>query len=253
MSTTSAKNSNKNNKRRFSDEQIQSLETTFGTESRPELRLKHHLADKLGLQPRQIAIWFQNKRARSKSKMIEQEYSELKSSYDNLALQFEALRKENQTLLIQEFGIFDLISTPNLWKNELLYCGLQRIVHWITPLIQLHNRANLYIRQVQRLRKMTEKSDGEENDHENQITPPKTSENPTFLLDMNNHDMCVTSCSDLNRKIDYLEEDAADILNMAEIAEDSLLASPENGCSFDSCAFLDNTAAGGTTSQWWDF
>ncbi|KAL7149792.1 hypothetical protein ABFS83_05G064400 [Erythranthe nasuta] len=205
MSTTSAKNSNKNNKRRFSDEQIQSLETTFGRESRPELRLKHHLADKLGLQPRQIAIWFQNKRARSKSKLIEQEYSELKSNYDNLALQFEALRKENQTLLIQ----------------------------------------------VQRLRKMTEKSDGEENDNENQITPPKTSENPTFLLDMNNHDMCVTSCSDLNRKIDYLEEDAADILNMAEIAEDSL-ASPENGCSFDSCAFLDNTAAG-TTSQWWDF
>ncbi|KAL7149793.1 hypothetical protein ABFS83_05G064400 [Erythranthe nasuta] len=203
MSTTSAKNSNKNNKRRFSDEQIQSLETTFGRESRPELRLKHHLADKLGLQPRQIAIWFQNKRARSKSKLIEQEYSELKSNYDNLALQFEALRKENQTLLIQ------------------------------------------------RLRKMTEKSDGEENDNENQITPPKTSENPTFLLDMNNHDMCVTSCSDLNRKIDYLEEDAADILNMAEIAEDSL-ASPENGCSFDSCAFLDNTAAG-TTSQWWDF
>ncbi|KAL8053308.1 hypothetical protein ABFX02_05G062200 [Erythranthe guttata] len=204
MSTTSAKNSNKNNKRRFSDEQIQSLETTFGTESRPELRLKHHLADKLGLQPRQIAIWFQNKRARSKSKMIEQEYSELKSSYDNLALQFEALRKENQTLLIQ----------------------------------------------VQRLRKMTEKSDGEENDNENQITP-KASENPTFLLDINSHDMCMTSCSDLNRKIDYLEEDAADILNMAEFAEDSLLASPENGCSFDSCAFLDNTA--GSTSQWWDF
>ncbi|XP_047968291.1 homeobox-leucine zipper protein ATHB-12-like [Salvia hispanica] len=88
-------------KQRFSDDQIKSLETTFKTEARPELRLKHHLANKLGLQPRQIAIWFQNKRARSKSKQIEQEYSVLKSNYDHLALQFEALRKENQTLLIQ--------------------------------------------------------------------------------------------------------------------------------------------------------
>lgn len=88
-------------RKRFNDDQIKSLETTFESEARPELHLKQHLANKLGLQPRQVAIWFQNKRARSKSKQIEREYSVLKSNYDNLALQFEALRKENQTLLIQ--------------------------------------------------------------------------------------------------------------------------------------------------------
>lgn len=91
----------RNNKRRFSDEQIKSLEMMFDTESRPELRLKMNMANKLGLQPRQVAIWFQNKRARSKSKHIENEYAMLKTNFDELSSQFDILRKENQTLLIQ--------------------------------------------------------------------------------------------------------------------------------------------------------
>lgn len=104
MSTHIKKSTKNSRRKRFSDDQIRSLESTFESESRPELHLKQHLANKLGLHPRQIAIWFQNKRARSKSKQIEGEYSVLKSNYDNLALQFEALRKENQTLLVQVRG-----------------------------------------------------------------------------------------------------------------------------------------------------
>ncbi|KAL1568789.1 homeobox-leucine zipper protein ATHB-12-like [Salvia divinorum] len=182
-------------KKRFSDDQIKSLETTFKAEARPELHLKHHLASKLGLQPRQIAIWFQNKRARSKSKQIEQDYSVLKSNYDNLALQFEALRKENQTLLIQ----------------------------------------------VQKLRK---KVDCEEN-NKNTIELA-ASEIPRLLLDINGNELC----GELNGRVDYLEEEAdADVLYMAQIAESSL-ASPENGCSLESCYFLDNS---GCSAQWWDF
>ncbi|CAI9759323.1 unnamed protein product [Fraxinus pennsylvanica] len=92
----------KNNcRQRFSDEQIKSLEIIFETESRPELRMKQHLANKLGLQPRQVAIWFQNKRARSKSKELERDYDMLKADYDKLASQFESLKEENQALLIQ--------------------------------------------------------------------------------------------------------------------------------------------------------
>lgn len=101
MSTVIKKITKNSRRKRFNDDQIKSLEITFESEARPELHLKQQLANKLGLQPRQVAIWFQNKRARSKSKQIEREYSVLKSNYDNLALQFEALRKENQALLIQ--------------------------------------------------------------------------------------------------------------------------------------------------------
>ncbi|KAH6791404.1 homeobox 7 [Perilla frutescens var. frutescens] len=101
MSSNIKKITKNSTRKRFSDDQIKSLETTFESESRPELHLKQNLANNLGLQPRQVAIWFQNKRARSKSKQIEREYSMLKSNYDSLALQFEALRKENQALVIQ--------------------------------------------------------------------------------------------------------------------------------------------------------
>nr|WGS99065.1 HB12 protein [Salvia sp. QL-2023a]WGS99077.1 HD-Zip12 protein [Salvia miltiorrhiza] len=200
MSTSIKKGTKNSRRKRFSDDQIKSLETMFETEARPELHLKQHLANKLGLQPRQIAIWFQNKRARSKSKQIEQEYSVLKSNYDNLALQFEALRKENQTLLVQ----------------------------------------------VQKLRKMADNKDCEEND-KNQIKLA-ASEIPRLLLDISGDELCMPLCSELNGREDYLEEEA-DVLNMAQIAESSL-ASPENGCSLESCTFLDNT---GGTAQWWDF
>ncbi|CAK7335827.1 unnamed protein product [Dovyalis caffra] len=89
------------NKRRFSDEQIKFLEFMFESESRPESRIKQQLANELGLEPRQVAIWFQNRRARLKTKQIEKEYSTLKASYDALASSFESLKRENQSLLIQ--------------------------------------------------------------------------------------------------------------------------------------------------------
>ncbi|KAG9153882.1 hypothetical protein Leryth_005986 [Lithospermum erythrorhizon] len=73
----------------------------FEAKSRPELQMKQQLATRLGLQPRQVAIWFQNRRARSKSKQIEQEYTALKIKYENLASKFESSKKENQALLIQ--------------------------------------------------------------------------------------------------------------------------------------------------------
>ncbi|KAK1438565.1 hypothetical protein QVD17_04374 [Tagetes erecta] len=94
------KNKNEGRKR-FTDKQISFLEYMFETQSRPELRMKHQLAHKLGLHPRQVAIWFQNKRARSKSRQIEQEYNTLKHNYETLASKSESLKKENQALLNQ--------------------------------------------------------------------------------------------------------------------------------------------------------
>ncbi|KAI3710600.1 hypothetical protein L2E82_40385 [Cichorium intybus] len=94
------KNKNEGRKR-FTDKQISFLEYMFETESRPELRMKHQLANKLGLHPRQVAIWFQNKRARSKSRQIEQEYNTLKHNYEMLETKSESLKKENQALLNQ--------------------------------------------------------------------------------------------------------------------------------------------------------
>lgn len=110
-----SKKRNNNNTRRFSDEQIKSLETMFESETRLEPRKKLQLARELGLQPRQVAIWFQNKRARWKSKQLERDYGILQSNYNSLASRFEALKKENQTLLIQ---VLYTIQISIFFRNE---------------------------------------------------------------------------------------------------------------------------------------
>ncbi|KAK9202158.1 hypothetical protein WN944_017368 [Citrus x changshan-huyou] len=99
--TTTTRKKKCKNKRRFSDEQIRSLELMFENETRLEPRKKLQLAKELGLQPRQVAIWFQNKRARWKSKQLERDYNILQANFNNLASRFEALKKEKQALVIQ--------------------------------------------------------------------------------------------------------------------------------------------------------
>ena len=99
--TPNLKKKKNKNRKKFSEEQIRSLESMFESETKLEARTKVQLAWELGLQPRQVAIWFQNRRARWKSKKIEQSYRVLKANYDNLHSQFESLKKEKQSLLIQ--------------------------------------------------------------------------------------------------------------------------------------------------------
>lgn len=98
--------------RRFNDEQIKLLEIMFKAESRPESRIKQQLANELGLHPHQVATWFQNRRARLKTKQIEREYSILKASYDTLASSFESLKIENQSLLLQLQKLKNMLATP---------------------------------------------------------------------------------------------------------------------------------------------
>ncbi|CAA2935719.1 homeobox-leucine zipper ATHB-12-like [Olea europaea subsp. europaea] len=99
--TSSSVKKKMKNKIRFSDEQIRCLETMFDSETKIEPKKKIQVARELGLHPRQIAIWFQNKRARWKSKLLERDYSILKANYNNLASRFEVLKKENQSLIVQ--------------------------------------------------------------------------------------------------------------------------------------------------------
>ncbi|CAI0397549.1 unnamed protein product [Linum tenue] len=108
------KNSSNKSKRRFSDEQIRLLESIFESETKLEPRKKMQLAGELGLQPRQVAIWFQNKRARWKSKQIEKDYKMLKANYDSLASSFESLQDERQTLLLQVTFVYRQYITTSL-------------------------------------------------------------------------------------------------------------------------------------------
>ncbi|KAG0470153.1 hypothetical protein HPP92_016853 [Vanilla planifolia] len=89
-------------KRRLNAEQVRTLEKSFDLGNKLEAERKLRLAEDLGLQPRQIAIWFQNRRARWKAKQLEKDYELLKR-------QFKELKAENDALLCHNKKLYDEI------------------------------------------------------------------------------------------------------------------------------------------------
>ncbi|CAF2248108.1 homeobox-leucine zipper protein ATHB-40 [Brassica rapa] len=91
-------------KRKLTDEQMNMLEMSFCDEHKLESERKDKLAAELGLDPRQVAVWFQNRRARWKNKRLEEEYNQLKSSHDNVVV--DKCRLESEVLQLKE-QLFD--------------------------------------------------------------------------------------------------------------------------------------------------
>lgn len=88
-------------KRRLSTDQVRALERTFELDNKLEPERKMRLAQELGLEPRQVAVWFQNRRARWKTKRLERDYATLKSEYDQLRQKHDVLLRDKEALLSQ--------------------------------------------------------------------------------------------------------------------------------------------------------
>ncbi|XWS44975.1 hypothetical protein CRYUN_Cryun15aG0096000 [Craigia yunnanensis] len=86
-------------KRRLRVDQVKALEKNFEVENKLEPERKVKLAQELGLQPRQVAVWFQNRRARWKTKQLERDYGLLKTSYETLKANHDTLQHDNEALL----------------------------------------------------------------------------------------------------------------------------------------------------------
>ncbi|KAJ0255135.1 Homeobox domain-containing protein [Hirschfeldia incana] len=85
-------------KRRLTIEQVNLLEKSFEEENKLEPERKTELAKKLGLPQRQVAVWFQNRKARCKIQQIERDYDVLKACYDSLLAKHESVISENEKL-----------------------------------------------------------------------------------------------------------------------------------------------------------
>ncbi|KAG5083896.1 hypothetical protein JHK82_054061 [Glycine max] len=96
---------NKEKKKRLTNNQIELLERSFQEEIKLDPERKMKLSRELGLQPRQIAVWFQNRRTRWKAKQLEHLYDMLKHQYDVVSNEKQKLQEE----LLPE--LVDLITT----------------------------------------------------------------------------------------------------------------------------------------------
>lgn len=106
-------------KRRLSVEQVQFLEKSFEVENKLEPDRKVQLAKDLGLQPRQVAIWFQNRRARWKTKQLEKDYDVLQATYNTLKDDYESLRKETDKLKAEVHVLSEKLQERDKEKENL--------------------------------------------------------------------------------------------------------------------------------------
>ncbi|KAG5062280.1 hypothetical protein JHK85_003463 [Glycine max] len=87
-------------KRKLTVEQISLLERNFSNEHKLESERKDQLALELSLDPRQVAVWFQNRRSRWKTQKLEEEYSNLKNVHETTML--DKCHLENEVLKLKE-------------------------------------------------------------------------------------------------------------------------------------------------------
>ncbi|KAF7050675.1 hypothetical protein CFC21_059009 [Triticum aestivum] len=85
-------------KRRLALEQVRALERSFETDNKLDPERKARIARDLGLHPRQVAVWFQNRRARWKTKQLERDFNALRARHDALRADCDALRRDKDAL-----------------------------------------------------------------------------------------------------------------------------------------------------------
>ncbi|KAL3348799.1 hypothetical protein AABB24_022123 [Solanum stoloniferum] len=97
-------------KLRLSKEQAAVLEETFKEQNTLNPKQKLALAKQLNLRPRQVEVWFQNRRARTKLKQTEVDCEYLKRCCENLTDENRRLQKE-----VSELRALKL--SPQLYMN----------------------------------------------------------------------------------------------------------------------------------------
>ncbi|KAH7845353.1 hypothetical protein Vadar_001031 [Vaccinium darrowii] len=112
----SSKNGEK--KRRLSLEKVKALEKIFEEDSKLEAGQKFKIAQELRLEPRQVAIWFQNRRARWKTRLLERDYGVLKADYEALKLKFDELEKQKHGLVAEVTQLREKLGEENTKSNH---------------------------------------------------------------------------------------------------------------------------------------
>nr|AXL93682.1 class I homeodomain-leucine zipper protein 13 [Lolium arundinaceum] len=100
-------------KRRLALEQVRALERSFETDNKLDPERKARIARDLGLYPRQVAVWFQNRRARWKTKQLERDFNALRARHDALRSDCDALRRDKDALAAEIQELREKLSVPD--------------------------------------------------------------------------------------------------------------------------------------------
>ncbi|KAI3774971.1 hypothetical protein L1987_49537 [Smallanthus sonchifolius] len=88
----------KHTTKRLTEDQVRLLKSNFDSSKKLEPERKQQLSRLLGIPPRQIAIWYQNKRARLKNQSLEHDYSRLQLQLESTLVETRHLQKEVEQL-----------------------------------------------------------------------------------------------------------------------------------------------------------
>ncbi|CAM0951210.1 unnamed protein product [Alopecurus aequalis] len=106
-------------KRRLTADQAVALERSFEEEKRKlEPERKSELAARLGMAPRQVAVWFQNRRARWKAKQLENDFHALRAAHDELLAGRDALLADNHRLRSQVTSLTEKLQAKKSSPEE---------------------------------------------------------------------------------------------------------------------------------------
>ncbi|GJP36149.1 hypothetical protein CLOM_g20669 [Closterium sp. NIES-68] len=102
---------------RFHEDQLAHLEAHFAVEQELTPASKKQLAARLGVKPRQVCVWFQNRKVRQRTRERETELEGMQEAYAKLQAQcrelqddYELLKSDYQELLLQNTQLFDMVS-----------------------------------------------------------------------------------------------------------------------------------------------
>ncbi|KAL6992481.1 hypothetical protein U1Q18_010590, partial [Sarracenia purpurea var. burkii] len=77
---------------------IRLLEASFDLNKWLDPERKSRLAQELGLPPRKVAVWYQNKRARWKNRSLEEDHEALRQRLESVLAENQRLEKEVERL-----------------------------------------------------------------------------------------------------------------------------------------------------------
>lgn len=120
--------SNKHYKKRLTHEQVKLLERsfTFNTKLHPERKLQ--LAVQLGVPPRQVAIWYQNKRARSRTQSLELDCGALQLKLENALAEKRQLEKDVERLKGELGKAQEMLFAFNLTSGSTSSCASRPVI-----------------------------------------------------------------------------------------------------------------------------